>query len=459
MMSVNCAWSFQWGCRLFGMLAGLCLLVHCGDGQDRALQKLPGQGYSLSVAEFLRAAREGNVEALRLLLKAGVDVNVCDASGRCALNEAARHAQLAAVSLLLESGADPQSGAKGSLSAAVEGGETEILRAILRKKPELSVDGTALLTQAAEKGGRQVLATLLAELPSVTAPEVKVLLAAAEKGDTGSMDLLLQGGASAWAAEEGTGRTALMAAAGRGHVAVVELLLNAGSNRFALDAKGLSPLDYAGESEDVCALLTRPLTELEQRFRLSVEGSAPSTRVPLTEVVEHPSESPIALRGAYVPATAGGGGPQQPSLALELQGVYEACLPCVAERMDSSYLILKDGKRVPLGELLPGTSWTLSELRTRSAGPPWWRQEAVLLEHATGRRHLMLPGLPVHCGAWTAELVSSLHGQHYEARAGDCFTLAGSAAEWTVLRILADRVIVTDAAGQSSSIRWPGRGR
>jgi hypothetical protein len=417
--------------KRLGCMVGLLLCTQCGDKQDRALQQLAAQGYSLTVAEYLRAAREGKVEVLRLMLLAGVNVNIRDESGSCALNESAKLGQLEAVQFLLEQGAEPQS---GSLSSAVEGGQSEILRALLFKQPSLANDAPALLEQAAAKGKRQVIASLLAELPKMK-PSVEVLLAAAQSGDIGSIDLLLQVGASPWAAKSETGKTALMAAAAAGHTSAVEMLLSAGSNRFALDHESLSALDHGAVYPAVVQLLTTPLKELE----LSMGESAPV--IPRLEGASLSCISQVAL----------------PSAALELMQTYERALPVVAERMDSTYLILKGGRHVPLGELLPDTEWTLSEIRSRPHAPSWWQQEAVLFHHTTGRRHLMLCNLPVRCGVLCAELRSTYLQERYEAQVGDIFQLTDMQQRWKISAILADRVMVQDSAGQSSIIRWPGR--
>jgi ankyrin repeat protein len=425
---------------LLGGLGCLCcilLCTQCADKQDRAIQQLAAEGYSLSISEYLRAANEGKMKVLELMLKAGVNVNVRDAEGNCALNEAARLGHLSAVQFLLEQGAEPQSGLSGSLSAAVEGGQSEVLRALLNKKPNLADDAPALLEQAAAKGNRQVIASLLEALPKIKL-SLEVLLAAAQSGDTGSVDLLLQAGASPWAAQAETGKTALMMAAAEGHASAVEMLLNAGSNRFALDHENMSALDHGAEHAAVVTLLTVAPTELE---RVVPSAQTDAAAVPRLEGQTVACLSQVA----------------QPSTALELVRTYERALPVVAERMDSTYLILQDGKLVALGEVLPNTEWTLSELRSRPHAPAWWQQEAVLFHHATGRRHLMLCKLPVRCGAVCAELRSTYLQQRYEGQVADIFQLTDLQQRWKMSAILADRVIVQDTTGQSSSIRWPGR--
>jgi hypothetical protein len=59
-----------------GCVFGVLILVACGDPQSAALKELSAQGYSLSVPEFLRAARAGDADAVRGFVAAGMEPNL-----------------------------------------------------------------------------------------------------------------------------------------------------------------------------------------------------------------------------------------------------------------------------------------------------------------------------------------------------------------------------------------------
>ncbi len=63
----------------------------------------------LSLTPLMRAAMAGHVEAVKLLIEAGADVNAHDARriGNTALNEVAGDGSFVMIEMLLEAGADP----------------------------------------------------------------------------------------------------------------------------------------------------------------------------------------------------------------------------------------------------------------------------------------------------------------------------------------------------------------
>jgi ankyrin repeat protein len=103
------------------------------------------------------AARKGNIEKVRKLLKEGVDPNVKDANGRTPLHHAARGGYIDIISFLLERKADPnikdESG-RTPLHEAASGGHADVIRLLLDMGMDLNSrdeDGETLLHCAASR--------------------------------------------------------------------------------------------------------------------------------------------------------------------------------------------------------------------------------------------------------------------------------------------------------------------
>ena len=96
-------------------------------------------------ANWERAIRQGNVQAVKDHLRSGVDINALDRYGQTALMLAAHHGHDEIVQLLVEHGADLNVTAKYTLSAlmlAVVGGHENIARLLARAGGDLSITGS-----------------------------------------------------------------------------------------------------------------------------------------------------------------------------------------------------------------------------------------------------------------------------------------------------------------------------
>ncbi len=92
---------------------------------------------------LMRAARSGNLEMVKVLLKAGADPNWCCCACVTALHEAVRNRHVEVVKQLLKAGADPRilyDGETSCLDLAKRAGDGEIVELIgnwqSEKKPE-----------------------------------------------------------------------------------------------------------------------------------------------------------------------------------------------------------------------------------------------------------------------------------------------------------------------------------
>lgn len=220
-------------------------------------------------------------EAVKLLLRKGINVNVRDKDGATALMWAENLPDI--VNLLLEEGADINAVDKNSATAlmwASDNGHTEKVKLLLRKDANVNAkdkDGRTALMDAADGGHTEIVRLLLGkgadvnaknnmgrtalmytakghkETPaevmrdiyvankSLTGADILLTTAAYENGahteyitDIETVKLLLEKGADVNARNK-WGKTALMYAADEGHTDIVKLLVEKGAD---VDATG-----------------------------------------------------------------------------------------------------------------------------------------------------------------------------------------------------------------------------
>ena len=167
------------------------------------------------------AARNGDLGAVRSLLKAGADPNAAAPDGSTAVHWAVHRDNLDMVNVLLAAGARPDR--------------------VTRYK-------VAPLTLAAQNGNAAMVERLLAagSHPDAVSQEGQTaLMTAARNGSVAAVRALLRRGATVGLAESVRGQTALMFAAGEGNTAAAELLLEVGAELKQRSTGGYTPLLFA----------------------------------------------------------------------------------------------------------------------------------------------------------------------------------------------------------------------
>ena len=170
---------------------------------------------------IVKAVKDGDVAAVRALLKQPNAANVAEADGTTALHWAADRDDLAIAQLLVRAGA--------SVKAANRYGVTPMYSAAL--------NGDAAMIALFLKAGADV---------NVALPEGETpLMTAARTGKVDAVKVLLENGASVNAKENWKKQTALMWAAHEGNAATVKLLIDAGARLDDRSLFGWTPLLFA----------------------------------------------------------------------------------------------------------------------------------------------------------------------------------------------------------------------
>jgi len=183
------------------------------------------------------AAKSGDIEAVKLALAAGEDIDESDFVTGAALHIAVLGNHTAAVDVLLENGADIEA--------------------------ESELNSSRPLHMAAGFGKTEILASLISGGADIEAYDGKgrtALILAAIAGHTSTVEALLVSGARPGTIEAYNGTNALHHAAFNGRVFVIELLLEHGAAVDSLDNNGQTPLHWAvsnGQTEVIKLLAAR----------------------------------------------------------------------------------------------------------------------------------------------------------------------------------------------------------
>lgn len=180
----------------------------------------PPAAAGAGVSRLVAAVRDSDAQAVRALVRQGVDVNAPEVDGATALHFAARNDDRAAVTLLLKAGA---------------------------KANVANRYGITPLSLAVTNGSLPVVQALLAAgaNPNAATPEGEtVLMTASRAGNAEVVKALLAKGAKINEKEGWQGQTALMWAAAENQGAVVKALLEAGAdpNMKSKVLDGMPPL-------------------------------------------------------------------------------------------------------------------------------------------------------------------------------------------------------------------------
>jgi ankyrin repeat protein len=195
---------------------------------------------------FYQAIRNNDLSSLRTLIKTS-DVNIKDQRESTPLMYAAAYGSLDAVKLLLDAGADVNAKNAFDVTALLWcANELAKVRSLIEKGANVNARSkqgrTALLIAAAHDGNSQTVKLLIEKGADISARDQmqkSALLEAAEANDTDSIRLLLAKGAD-WTAKNAFGDTPLMYAAAHGNAEVMRLLLAKGGDVNVVDGSDVA---------------------------------------------------------------------------------------------------------------------------------------------------------------------------------------------------------------------------
>lgn len=214
-----------------------------------------GQDEIRGTTPLMWAARAGQLEAIRLLLDRGADVNVTDANGKSALMWAASYDRAKAIRLLAEAGAEldgrDRYGRTALARACFLTGRPNAVKALIEAGADLDpLDqmGGVPLAWAAWFGPSEIV-QMLVEAGAYVNPEITLppIVRACFKGDLESVRILVAAGADI----NPKGMPLLSQAANSGNADLVRFLLEHGAPLSVADEDGWSPLQYAVNNSDL----------------------------------------------------------------------------------------------------------------------------------------------------------------------------------------------------------------
>ena len=209
------------------------------------------------------ALRGNHLEAARMLLASGANVDLPNRHGETELCKAVQNGDAAKVKLLLDHGANVWEASKSGQSLvfdAVIGNDPSVITMLLDRG--LAVDqpdkhGHTAFCQAAALGSVEAAKILMergANVSHVTSLSRTAIMLAVEGGHLELFELLLSADKTLLHKTDSRGNTALHLAAEKGHDAILRLVIKSGADLHLKNKGGLTPYDFALGSGNVQAM-------------------------------------------------------------------------------------------------------------------------------------------------------------------------------------------------------------
>ncbi len=245
------------------------LMIASENDHESCVQMLVKAGADMSGstrAEFMKAAKNGDMCRVKELLENGVDIETKGGYGKTALMNASSEGHESCVQALLDAGADIEAKENEGMTALIyasDKGHDSCVQALLAADADKEAednDGCTALIQASLGGHESCVRVLLdagADIEAKDEEGMTALIGASGNGHDSCVRALLDAGADIEAKDD-DGDTALINASTKGHESCVRVLLEAGANKDAKGNNGDTALTWATERghEAVVTLLS-----------------------------------------------------------------------------------------------------------------------------------------------------------------------------------------------------------
>jgi len=443
------------------------LVIGCGDAKKSAGADLADAGYALSGADFCRAVRANDVEALRKFHRAGFDLNTLDEQGMEPIHQAAGFGNQEVAGWLLDRkvSVDRLAGGRTPLMVAAEAGQAQMVGYLLRQGADPALRDAAgfkpIMLAVKEGHPRSVEALAPRSREDLDA----ALLLAAALGRTEVVDVLTRYGASVYSRMD-DGRSALMLAAEIGHGETVALLMDLGANRFALNSENqtAAQLAEAGGHPEVVAVLNG-LPAGKEASLPSLDGD-PLALAARAGIGAAPATQVVSIQGVQLDSPAPARGPGGPDEALHMRAYRETALPIALEKVDGSRAqvrLLFAGQQklaVAAGDPIPNTPLRVVRVERRfedsklNAGRPMDVSILELEDTVTGRRREVIANQQASAHDPYAVLQETDSGRLLIAKPGEQFSTADG-TKWTIVDVRPSQVVVDRADRAGTPITLP----
>jgi ankyrin repeat protein len=209
------------------------------------------------------AAITGNVEVIKTLITIGINVDLKDDEKRTALMHAASRGQLEAVKLLVEAGADVN-------ACSWKTGETPLLNAADAGEKEVYDYLYPLVSDDIRRRGERELARGIKLRERKQRKDIENFIDAAMNGQVEAVQARIKKGIDINAIGS-NGETALMCAAYYGHISTIKVLIKAGAN---LDILSEEDVTGVGKSALMVVASSYFATNRHEVIKVLVEGGA-----------------------------------------------------------------------------------------------------------------------------------------------------------------------------------------
>jgi ankyrin repeat protein len=232
--------------KLFYLVLVLMLVAFgCKEKEPEPPQQATPEGQGQPTKSLHKAAADGDIEQVKLLISKGDDVNAKDEKENTALCYAVKSGKMEIVQLLVKAGADLNAGSWPPLCEAVDANNVAMADYLIAHGADVNAgDDWTALQEAPYASGVEMVELLIAKGANVNAGPFTALHGAVDEGHRDIAELLIQKGADINAKDKKS-YTPLYYAIWNEDEDMVKLLVDKGADVNAKDEEEKTPLYHA----------------------------------------------------------------------------------------------------------------------------------------------------------------------------------------------------------------------